>query len=323
MHHEDSKLLTSWSKRGSVARMIVALGAIVTAAWSAPARACSVCNCGDPLVAAAEGHGRGVGDLRLALDGEYLSQEAGSEGAPGMTDVLDQYTLRVTGVYSPVTPLNLVVAVPFVRKKMMMDHGNGTTDPMSDLSGLGDVEVAARYFVLESVDFGAKRRQGFAISVGTSIPTGENDARDAAGERIDEHGQIGTGGWGPYVGVSYRLQQDPWNALVSVTGRLRTENAHEYRFGNALLWTVQGQWAPRARLALGLGLEGRQVARDTDAGEIVENTGGLVLAATPSVYVNAYRGLWFSVRAQLPFYSRLEGEQKVGPNAVAGFAYQL
>lgn len=313
------ELRSKWSRRGSAARILVALGAMVAAAWSSPARACSVCTCGDPLTSTAEGHGRGEGDLRFAMDGEYLSQEGGEEA-------LDQYTVRLTGVYSPLSPLNLVVSVPLVRKNLTMEHPDGAME--TDLSGLGDVEVGARYFILEKVDFGARSRQGLAISLGTSIPTGRNDATEG-GERIDEHGQLGTGAWGPYVGVSYRLQQDPWRALVSVTGRIRTRNSEDYRYGNALLWTVQGQWSPLQRLALGLALEGRQAGRDTGPDEVdgivgyVPDTGGLVLAATPSVYVNAYRGLWFSVRAQLPVYSRLAGDQTVGPNVVAGFAYQL
>jgi hypothetical protein len=276
------------------------------------------------LVAAAEAPGRGQGDLRVALDAEYLTQEAGTEGEPGSTDVLHQYALRLTGVYSPAPSLNVVVAVPFLRKKMTMDHPDGSTMPMSDLSGVGDVEVGARYFLFESVDFGARSRHGLALSLGTSIPTGENDAKDSTtGERIDEHGQLGTGAWSPYAGITYRLQQDPWSALASVTGRLRTENSNGYRYGNSLLWTVQGQWSPTQRVALGLALEGRSAAQDRLAGGYVPNTGGLVLAATPSVYLNVTRNLWLNARAQLPFATRLVGEQKIGPLVLFGMAYQV
>jgi hypothetical protein len=125
--------------------MILLLLALSTLAAGMPARACSVCGCGDPLVAAAEGHGRG-GDLRVAVEGEYLSQKAGTEGEPGMTDVLDQYTLRLTGVYSPVAALNLVATIPFLRKKMAMDGTGGALLPVSDVTTLGDVELGARYF---------------------------------------------------------------------------------------------------------------------------------------------------------------------------------
>jgi hypothetical protein len=307
------------ARRGACAAAAALLLALL---GPAPAAACSVCACGDPLVSAAEGPGRG-GDLRLALEAEYLTQHAGSEGDPASTDLLDQYTLRLTAVYSPVDPLNLVLSIPLVRKKLWTEPSAGPAVPTSDLTGLGDVEVGARLFVLDAVDFAAQRRQGVAVSAGTSIPTGPDDARDASGQLVDQHGQLGTGAWGPYAGVSYRFRQDPWSALLSISGRLRTENAHGYRYGNALLWTAQAQWSPLAWLALGLGVDGRDAAQDQEHGAPVENTGGLVLAATPSAYVELFQGLWLTVRAQLPFLTHLVGDQWVGPTVSAGLAYQV
>lgn len=298
--------------------MLLALSGLAAAR---PARACSVCGCGDPLVAAAEGYGRG-GDLRVAAEGEYLSQRAGTEGAPGMTDVLDQYTLRLTGVYSPVAPLNLVATVPLLRKKMAMDRNGGSLVPVSDVTTLGDVELAARYYVLDLVNVGARRRQGLAVSAGSSFPTGQNGATDGTGQRIDQHGQAGTGAFGPFAGLTYRLQLDPWSFLASASARVRTENSYGYRFGSALLWTVQGQWSPLSWLGVGLGLDGRNAGRDRQGGVPVENTGGLVLAATPAAYLEIHRGLWLDARVQIPFYTRLVGEQSVGPTFVAGLLYE-
>ena len=306
----------------STPRLLSIVALVTLLAAPALARACSVCSCGDPLVAAADARGAG-GDLRLALATEYLTQKAGSEGEPGVQDVLDQYTLRVTGVYSPVEGLNLVAALPLVRKTMTMDHGGGVTTPTSRQTGLGDVEIGARYYLLDRVNFGARRRQGLALSAGVALPTGQNGARDANGARIDEHGQLGTGAFGPYTGLAYRLEQDDWNVLVAVSGRYRSENGSGYRFGSALLWTAQAQWSATPWLAFGLGLDGRNAGRDKDGGSPVENTGGLVLAATPAAYLNVYGGLWLDLRAQLPFYSRLAGDQSVGPNLVAGFTLQL
>jgi outer membrane immunogenic protein len=75
------------------------------------AQACAMCSRGDPLAPAAEGQGRG-GDLRLAVDAEMLSQQSGSPSEPAMRDLLDQYTLKLTAAYSPVSSLNVVVTVP-------------------------------------------------------------------------------------------------------------------------------------------------------------------------------------------------------------------
>lgn len=292
---------------------VLALSACALAAPVA-GRACSVCSCGDPLVAASEGHGKG-GDLRVQLEPEYLRVRSG-------LDVLDQYTLRLTGVYSPVDPLNLVVQLPFTRKRMFMDHGAGDHMFMSDTNGLGDLEVGARWFFFDQTDFAARRRHGLALSAGTSVPTGSISAREA-GELVDAHGQVGTGSWGPYVGALYRVQQDPWNGLVSVVARTHGTSSADYRYGDSLGWTAAAQWHPTARLALGLGVDGRWAARDHEAGEIVEDTGGVVLAATPAAYLNLAGGLWLTARVQVPFFTHLYGDQSVGAVVSAGLQYQI
>ena len=285
------------------------------------AAACSVCSRGDPIAPAAEGHGQG-GDLRLAVEGEMLSQRAATPGSLGlMHDAMDQTSLKITAAYSPVAPVNLVVSVPFVHKTMVIDHGGGVTFPVSDLSGLGDVELGARWFFWENVNFKARLRQGLAISAGTSFPTGESDARFVEGLPNAQHGQIGNGSFGPYAGLSYRLQRNPFAGLVSLTGRMHTENAQGYRYGSALLGTLQGQWTPLQWVAFGLGLDGHQGAADTLSGVSVGNTGGFVLWASPSAFVNVYQGLWLALRAQFPIYASLYGDQTVGPVILAGLQY--
>jgi hypothetical protein len=312
------------------ARAALAL-AIVLAVTPCVAHACSVCSRGDPLAPAAEGHGRG-GDLRVAVDAEVLSQRSATPGVVGMHDGLDQYTLKLTGAYSPAPPVNLVVSVPFTRKKVTMEHGGGTAPFVaSDLTGIGDLEVGGRWFFWERVSLRARLRQGVALSVGTSIPTGPSEARTiigsqpitAIGQPNAQHEQLGTGAFGPFAGLSYRLQRDPFTGLLSVSGRAHTENAQGYRYGSALLFTVQGQWAPARWLALGFGLDGHNGGRDRQYGAPVENTGGLVLWASPSAYMNVYQRLWVTLRAQFPFHTSLVGEQTVGPVVLGGVQYEL
>lgn len=284
-----------------------------------PARACSVCACGDPLAAVAETPGN-RGSLRLGLEAELLTVSSGSEAMAGMTDELTQWTLRPSVVWSPAARLNLVATVPFTRKRMV-ETGMGMDSTMSDLSGLGDVELGARWFVFESVDFGARTSQSGALLAGTSLPTGGNGAT-RNGVRVDEHGQLGTGGFGPSLGLFYRLSGDAWSGFATVTGRLRTENSHDYRYGEALHWTLQGQWQQGNWFAASLAFEGRSAAADRQAGATVPNTGGLVLAATPAVHFNLFSGAWLFARAQLPFYRALLGEQTVGPVFAAGIRYE-
>jgi len=298
---------------------------------SRPARACSVCGCGDPLLTVSDPAAI-TGSFRVQVDTEYLRIDAGTDGRPGHTDQLSQWSYRFNAVYRPLDALSLAATVSLV-SKTIHTVGLGTDVVGSDLTGLGDIELAARYAVWHSVNLGARRVQEFAVSAGAAIPTGSHNARASDGTLIDPHGQLGTGGWGPFVGVHYRLEQGDWLAYASVSYRVRTEasffDGSKYTFGNALLWSVHGQYLPHRRVALDLGVDGRYAnadkatAADGTLADPVDNTGGTVLAAAPGVYFNAAGGLWFFVRGQLPFYKDLFGEQDVKPSVVTGVQFQV
>jgi hypothetical protein len=299
----------------ATARFFAGLSCMGALLAGAPAWACSVCGCGDPLLSASDPAAVN-GRMRLELDTEYLTVKAGNDADSARTDKLDQYTLRLNAVYSPWEGLSFIGMLPYTRKNLATDGITG-----SDISGVGDAELGARYTFLQFIDFAARRRQTFAVSAGTSLPTGSDGARLPDGERVDEHGQIGTGAWGPYAGLHYRLEQEGWMGYASATGRVRTANSFDYRYGNALLWSVHGQYRPIARFALDVGVDGRHAAADRQAGAAVANTGGTVLAVSPGVYWNAAGPVWLAVRAQLPFHSDLLGQQSVGPTVVAGVQY--
>lgn len=296
-----------------------------------PAWACSVCGCGDPLLTANDPAAI-TGSLRLQLDTEYLRIDAGTDGRPGYTDQLTQWSYRFNAVYRPLDALSLTATVPLV-SKTIHTVGFGSSGVTSDVTGIGDVELGARYTLWTSVKVGERRVQELAVSGGTAIPTGNHDARAADGSLIDPHGQLGTGGWGPFAGIHYRLEQGDWLAYASLSYRLRTEASYldssKYKFGDALLWSVHGQYLVSNRIAFDLGIDGRYAMADkatASSGTVtssVDNTGGTVLSAAPGVYFDAVGGLWLFVRGQIPFYKNLFGEQDVRPSVVAGFQFQV
>lgn len=310
---------------------LVACILLATLATAAPAEACSVCGCGDPLLAASDPAAI-TGQLRLQVDTEYLRIDAGTDGQPGYTDKLTQWSYRFNAVYRPLDALSLTATVPLV-SKTIHTVGGSTDVVASDLTGLGDIEVAARYGLWRSVDLGVGRVHEIAVTAGTALPTGEHNARASDGSLIDPHGQLGTGGWAPFLGINYRFEQGSWLAFANLSGRLRTEATYfdstRYEFGNALLWSVHGQYRPARPIALDLGVDGRYARADkaTDANGIVDaavmNTGGTVLSAAPGVYFNATGGLWLFVRGQIPFYKSLLGEQDVLPSVTTGLQFQV
>lgn len=301
-------------------RFELALLAVVVTAMAAPSRAlaCSVCACGDPLLIASDPAAM-TGQLRLQLDTEYLRIDAGNEEDPALTDELTQWSYRLNVAYRPIDALTLTATLPVVSKELRT-AGGGASMPASDATGLGDAEVAARYALWRGVDLGIGRVQELALTAGTSLPTGPNGL-ESGGERIDEHGQPGTGAWGPFAGVHYRFEQGEWLAFGSFSGRVRSENGHGYAYGAALQWSIHGQYYLAKRLALDLGVDGRHAAADDSSGVAVPNTGGTVLAAAPGAYLNATGGAWLFLRGQIPFYKRFRGEQDQLPSVVAGIQY--
>ncbi|WP_242393281.1 transporter [Anaeromyxobacter oryzisoli] len=282
----------------------------------------SCCIFEDPLLAIGDVAARS-GALRLAVETETLSSTAAMQSGDGMAagmamvEHVRQATVRTVVVYSPVERLNLVAALPLVRREWRLT-GDGMNDERVVLTGLGDVDLGARLAVWRRVEFvqdperiAVTRVQALALSAGTSLPTGEDDAR-RDGLRLEEHAQIGTGGWGPYAGLLYQLSREPWAFAVSATARLRTPNAFGYRFGNAVLAGLDVQHDLFTRLSIGVGADVRWAAQDLLSGATVSNTGGFIGSGTASMSVGLAPGLQARVRAVVPIFQRLEGDQRAG-----------
>ena len=120
-----------------------------------------MCGCGDPLVVAGDSAPRS-GTFRASLQGEYLTASAASDDDPAATEGVTQTTLRPMIVWSPVGALNVVLQVPVTRKQWSLT--GGAVPAHSDNLGLGDIDLGARWFLLEASDFSKMRRQELAVS---------------------------------------------------------------------------------------------------------------------------------------------------------------
>jgi hypothetical protein len=281
--------------------------------FARPADACSVCGCGDPLVDARDSTPR-MTRFRLAMDYEWLTASAASDDNPAATEGVTQNTVRPVIVYSPLESVNLVGQIPLIDKAFTLRGGGENL--AATHTGLGDIDLGARWFFWSRVDFAALRRQEFGLLAGSSLPTGATGAT-LDGQRLDDHAQLGTGAWGPYSGLSYAFHRDPWNLFVSITERVHGTNSYDYHYGTSLQWSTLGDYRVVDWLALEFGVDGRYALEDRSGGEAQLNTGGLVLALVPGLTVNPWGDLWLRTRVQIPTVTVLNGVQSLGPTFFA------
>ena len=302
--------------------------------WPASSYACSVCGCGDPLIVASDPAAI-EGMLRVQFDTEHLGMTAGSDERTGYLDRLSQWSYRFNVAYRPIRRLSVIATLP-VLDKTIRSVGVGTDELASHEVGVGDVELAVRYAVWRDVSFSHRRAQEIALSLGSSLPTGPHDAKTTdAGEvvPVDPHGQVGTGGFGPFVGLHYRFEQGDWMGYTDLSYRLRTTATYfdhsTYKFGDAVLGGVHAQYRPLPALVADLGLDARfarvdqAAAPDQSSPSTVPNTGGTVLSLAPGLYGKIIGGLWLFGRVQLPIYQHLSGEQDIGIVAAVGVQYEV
>lgn len=273
--------------------------------------ACSVCGTGDPLVAA--GDARPVaGELKVAIENQFLTATAVMDDNPMMKESLMQYSVRPVFVYSPAEFMNFVVAIPLTYKDFQASNVV-TRMPMdgSRLFGLADIDIGTRWFLFQKADLSRQMRHSLSLTAGLTLPTGNNDASQN-GMRLDEHAQIGTGSWGPYAGLMYAFHRDPWNFSVYGAFRYHTANKYNYVYGAGVLAGIAGQFRIWEPFAVTLGVDARYAFNDNAAGIVQVNTGGAVLNITPGFIVNIAGGLWLKGNAQVPVYTKLSGKQGVG-----------
>ncbi|HXC65038.1 MAG TPA: hypothetical protein VNZ67_11820, partial [bacterium] len=156
--------------------------------------------------------------------------------------------------------------------------------------------------------------QNLALSAGASLPTGDSTLT-VRGQLIDQHAQLGTGAAGPYVGLLYGYNGDPWGAALNATYRYRGTNDQGYQFGQALSFGLGGHLRVLEDLSLTLNLDGRYADFDHDwaAGSPNGDTGGTVLDLAPGFGWQLGDGVGLTGRVQVPVYTRLFGTQSLSP----------
>ena len=270
------------------------------------ALACSICRCGDPTFNALGDAVHTTEGVRVALDWDRVAK---SQGADDELESVTEHRYTATFLYGATERLLVSARLPYATRSL---HA---TDPEESGSarGLADPEFAVQYRVWSAPmqgDVGS--RASIAVQAGVKTAWGENDKRNAEGERFDEHVQPGTGSNDAFIGLSgfYLLDRNS-TVFASLQWRDTRRNDAGYRYGRALLANVAYERKVLPRLDSVLELNYRHARRDsTDRDSTLDgNTGGSLLYLSPRLLFAVGGGVVLRFGEQIPVSKSLHGAQ--------------
>ncbi len=267
---------------------------------------CSQCMCGMPFPPDALG-GPAPQKLRVGFEEQYLSKENGLDDAPG-TELEQEHHVGAYALARVSSRVMLLGRLPWVFKQITSEPV-GEASTIARSNGLGDAELLT-LIKLHEFPHG-DRAALLSVVAGTRIPTGENQAKDATGARLDEHLQPGSGAWSGIGGLDLTLPLSAGRIDLNASWRVNSANSEHYRYGNAFLYNAGLARRVGSTLELSLQLNGRAARQDhLDAETLAGNTGGSVLYASPIVRWFAGPGVLLEAGAQFPIASELIGIQE-------------
>jgi hypothetical protein len=308
MHHDRPR-------RSPIAAAAV-LAVLALFAWSAAARACSMCRCSDPVFNAL---GQGIytyGGFHVALDWNRLNQ---SQGAGPLFEEQVRNTVTATLSYGWRERFTFIAQVPYTFNELTTEE-----EGVEKADGLAD-PLFYTYIRLWSSPFsGALGRRAWVSAVfAVKTPWGENDVTED-GERLEEHVQPGTGATNLTGGIAGLYLLDANSSLYASFGYTGTgRNKFGYKYGNNVQANVVYDRKVAEWLDGVLEINFLDAKRDQVDAEGLQDpdTGGQSLYLTPRIGVNIVRGLVARASVQIPVWEHLNGIQDIKPAFSAGLTY--
>jgi hypothetical protein len=283
-------------------------------ALSPPARACAVCNCGDPTLTSVGVEQPYRNRVRAGVEERYGSH------VQGQGDTGESLQLLRSAVFASWTPhprISVGVTVPWMTTWVSPGRG-----PSALINGLGDLELSSRLLIVRDRSFGPHHL--LWGSVGIKTPTGPR-IYDDRGYPYSDDDQPGSGSWDPFVGLTYAWYSGAlWSAFGSASYRYTTAGWHGYRRGMSLAWNAAVQAQPWTFFGMQLTIDGNWAAADQLAsGNDMPNTGGTV-ARLGSALVGAPRtDLLIRLAASVPVVQRFIGQQSDGAQVTLSFVWDI
>ncbi|MGZ3439083.1 MAG: hypothetical protein ACXVDD_06195 [Polyangia bacterium] len=279
------------------------------------ARACAVCNCGDPTLTAVGVEQPYRNRVRAGVEERYGSHTQGDGGAGGESQQLLRSALF--GAWAPHARITIGLVVPW-----MTTWVTPSTGPGAVINGLGDMELSGRVLVARDKSFGAHHL--FWATAGLKLPTAPR-LKDDAGFPYPDDDQPGSGSWDPFFGVTYAwFSGGLWSAFASGSYRYTTEGWHGYRRGMQAGWNAAVQAQPWTWGGFQLFVDGNWSAADRlGTGGVMPNTGGTIVRVGPGFVVSPRMDMLIRVAASLPVAQAYYGQQHDGPQVMLSLVWDI
>jgi hypothetical protein len=278
------------------------------------ALACATCLCGDPTITAMGTEKPFAGRLRVGMD--YLTRGE-TVGEAGIDEhVIDEERVTLSLSYAPSADWILAASLPMVEKEVRrfdLSHGTG--------SGAGDTDLFARWYVRDAAEIPARHLWG--LQFGVRVPT--SSEQESSGAPIDFDAQPGAGATIPNFGVWYGYFRTPAFIYLSAAYQHAIDDGYQgYEAGDVLLATAHAQRALGShKLAVTFSLDGRVKERDHYDGVADEDSGGVLVMATPGIAWMPLTDLVVNLSYQIPAIENLYGRQEEDPVFRLGASYDL
>ena len=294
--------------------MVLAAAATITTMHERVARACAVCNCGDPTLTAVGVEQPYRNRVRAGIEERYGSHTQG-DGLEG--EALDLVRSALFVAWSPLPRVTAGLVVPWMTTWLTTGDGHGEL-----INGLGDMELSGRVLIARDKSFGAHHL--LWATAGLKLPTAPR-LRDDAGFPYADDDQPGSGSWDPFVGATYAWYSGAlWSAYASGSYRYTTEGWHGYRRGMQAGWNAALQAQPWNWGAFQLVLEGNWQAQDRlPSGAGMPNTGGTVVRLGPAFVVSPRMDLMVRVAGTVPVVQAYIGQQHDGPQVLVSLVWDI
>lgn len=279
----------------------------------AAARACSVCQAGDPAYSSFGANAQQVGTYSVFFevtgsrktsgllphgdtgghdhadhdheDGA-ADHEHGSGEEPGH-ESLEAQQLNLYLTATPLDRLTLTLQVPY-KFNTINEKPQEESDSRSTLSGFGDLALTASYVLWRNRE--VLPSTWFEARAFGKAPTGASH-REVSGVE-DPHLQTGTGSW-DFGGGLAAVHRFEWGSLyASGFYRVNTEGSLDYEYGNAFLANLAVDaplghllGEPYSPFTPALELNFRYAGKDVYQGSLYDSSGGSILYLTPSLRV--------------------------------------